>query len=89
MRVGVTHDAITWIRKHLNLIGEYGSKLNSLSPQFDYALKRRVIAFQREHKLGTDGIVGERTMLALQALSGEKPLLYSVVHHRTSASVEK
>jgi general secretion pathway protein A len=89
MRVGVTHDAVTWIRKHLNLIGEHGSQLNSLSPQFDYTLKRRVIAFQREHKLGTDGIVGERTMLALQALSGEKPLLYRVVHHTSSAPIEK
>jgi len=79
MKVGITNNSVVWIRKHLNTIEGRSTDLNSLSPRFDYALRRRVIAFQRQHKLDPDGVVGERTMLTLQALSGEKPLLSDVL----------
>jgi general secretion pathway protein A len=73
IKVGVTNDAVIWIRKHLNIIEGRSNALETfdiLSPRFDYTLRQRVIRFQRKHKLGADGIVGEETMLALQALSG-------------------
>ncbi|RKZ39532.1 MAG: hypothetical protein DRQ41_10490 [Gammaproteobacteria bacterium] len=79
LKVGLTNDSVVWIRKHLNTIEGRSTDLNSLSPRFDYALRRRVIAFQRQYKLDPDGVVGERTMLTLQALSGEKPLLSDVL----------
>jgi general secretion pathway protein A len=83
IRVGVTNDAVLWIRKHLNIIEGRSNALETfdttLSPRFDVVLKQRVIAFQRKYKLGADGIVGEETMLALQALSGiGNPLLYQI-----------
>jgi general secretion pathway protein A len=66
LKVGMTHQGVTWIRKQLNL--------ESRSAFFNYALRRKVIAFQSEHNLKADGVIGEQTLLALQALRGE-PLL--------------
>jgi general secretion pathway protein A len=70
IKVGITNEAVVWVRKHLDIIEGLPSKQHSLSPHFDYALKQRVIAFQRQQKLDPDGIVGEQTMMALQAESG-------------------
>lgn len=66
LKVGMTHQTVRWIRRQLNL--------ESRSAFFDYALRRKVIAFQSEHNLKADGVIGEQTLLALQALRGE-PLL--------------
>lgn len=66
LKVGITHKAVRWIRKQLNL--------KSRSAFFNYSLRRKVIAFQAEHNLKADGVIGEQTLLALQALRGE-PLL--------------
>jgi general secretion pathway protein A len=78
LRLGVTNEKVIWIRKHLNIIEGHDNDANTLSPSFDYALKQRVIVFQQQQKLTPDGAVGEQTMLALQAFSGEKPLLSSI-----------
>ncbi|MDM8561539.1 AAA family ATPase [Candidatus Parabeggiatoa sp. HSG14] len=75
LKVGTSHESVIWIRKHLDIIEGIRSELHTLSPHFDYALKRRVIAFQRSQKLGPDGVAGEQTMLALQALVGAGPIL--------------
>jgi len=75
IQMGITNDAVIWIRKHLDII-EKVRPPHALSLRFDYALKRRVIAFQRQHKLAPDGVVGEQTMLALQALVRSGPLLH-------------
>lgn len=76
MKSGITNDSVIWIRKHLNIID--GRTNDALSPYFDYALKERVIAFQNQQNLDPDGVVGEQTMLALQAFSAaEAPLLHS------------
>ncbi|HDN25885.1 MAG TPA: AAA family ATPase [Thioploca sp.] len=69
LKVGITNKAVVWLRKHLDIIeGRLPSE--RLSPYFDSALKQRVIAFQRLQQLDPDGIVGEQTMMALQAESG-------------------
>lgn len=82
LRLGVTNEKVIWIRKHLNIIEGHdidaNTNTNTLSPSFDTALKQRVIVFQQQQKLSQDGAVGEQTMLALQAFSGEKPLLSSI-----------
>lgn len=67
LKVGVTHQGVIWIRKQLNM--------ESRSALFDYALRRKLIAFQAEHNLKADGVIGEQTLLALQALKGEPLLL--------------
>lgn len=70
MKIGKTDHAVLWIRKHLPY-----SK-NRLSLHFDLDLKEHVIAFQRAQNLKPDGIVGEQTMLVLQAFSDKYPLLH-------------
>ncbi|EDN69079.1 Peptidoglycan-binding domain 1 [Beggiatoa sp. PS] len=75
IKVGMTNDTVLWIRKHLDTIEGIRSELLTLSPRFDYPLKRRIIEFQRQQKLHADGVVGEQTMLALQALVGPGPKL--------------
>jgi general secretion pathway protein A len=67
LKVGITHQGVIWIRRQLNL--------ESRSAFFNYALRRRLIAFQTEHNLKADGVIGEQTLLALQALRGEPLLL--------------
>jgi general secretion pathway protein A len=67
LKVGVTHQGVIWIRRQLNM--------ESRSAFFDYALRRKVIAFQAEHNLKADGVIGEQTLLALQALRGEPSLV--------------
>ena len=69
--MGSTDKAVIWIRKHL----KYNA--DSLSLHFDQVLKEQVMAFQAQQYLKPDGAVGEKTMLALQALSTEEPLLDS------------
>jgi len=66
LKVGMTHQAVVWIRKHLNIIE--GRSNSHLFPRFDQALKRRIIAFQRQYNLSPDGIVGEQSLLVLQAV---------------------
>jgi len=75
IKVGMTNDTVLWVRKHLDRIEGIRSELLTLSPRFDYPLKRRIIEFQRQQKLHADGVVGEQTMLALQALVGPGPKL--------------
>ncbi len=73
LKVGLSNNAVIWIRQHLDKIE--GVNSNSQSSRFDYALKTRVINFQRQQQLDADGIVGEQTMLVMQALSGLGPFL--------------
>jgi general secretion pathway protein A len=75
IKVGMTNDTVLWVRKHLDTIEGIRSELLTLSPRFDYPLKRRIIEFQRQQKLHADGVVGEQTMLKLQALVGPGPKL--------------
>ncbi|WP_069472677.1 ExeA family protein [Candidatus Marithrix sp. Canyon 246] len=67
LKVGMIHQGVIWIRKQLNM--------ESRSALFDYALRTKLIAFQAEHNLKADGVIGEQTLLALQALRGEPLLL--------------
>ncbi len=67
LKVGITHQGVIWIRRQLNM--------ESRSAFFNYALRRKLIAFQAEHNLKADGVIGEQTLLALQALRGEPSLI--------------
>ncbi len=81
IKIGISNDSVIWVRKHLNIFE--GRSNNTLSPHFDDALKQRIIAFQQKQQLIPDGVVGEQTMLVLQAFSGEEPLLYSILKAST------
>jgi general secretion pathway protein A len=77
IKVGIVNEAVIWVRKRLDIIEGVHSEPKIPSPRFDQALKQRIIAFQRQYQLNPDGIVGEQTLLALQALSGQAPVLWS------------
>jgi len=76
LTAGMSDESVIWLRKHLDMIGGLSTEPHTLSPHFDYALKKRILAFQREYQLMPDGMVGEQTMLALQALVGKGPVLH-------------
>ncbi len=84
LQAGISNESVIWIRKLLDEIEGLRGEPHTLSPLFDYALRRRVIAFQRQQKLEPDGIVGERTLLALQALAGTGPRLFDLRSDRSS-----
>lgn len=66
---GDDHAGVRWLRAALaKLAGE--PVPNDTSTVYDAALERRVRAFQRDHQLTVDGIVGARTQIALLAELG-------------------
>lgn len=75
LRAGITHDDVRWVRKRLNILENKQVADADLSAKFDVDLRRRVVAFQRKQKLLVDGIIGEQTMLLLDAHSGLGPQL--------------
>ena len=77
IKVGIVNEAVVWVRKRLDIVEGVHSEPKIPSPRFDQALKQRIMAFQRQYQLNPDGIVGEQTLLALQALSGQAPVLWS------------
>lgn len=77
IKAGIVNDAVIWVRKRLDIIEGVRSEPKIPSPRFDQALKQRIIAFQRQYQLSPDGVVGEQTLLALQALSAQAPVLWS------------
>jgi len=75
LRTGVTHDDVRWVRKRLNILENKSVPDADLSAKFDKNLRRRVVNFQRKQRLLVDGVIGEQTMLLLDAHSGFGPQL--------------
>lgn len=73
---------VLWLRKQLDRIEgrSAGSEEGIPSPLFDEILKRRVMDFQRNHSINTDGKVGEETLIHLNTALGDPsiPLLCRV-----------
>jgi general secretion pathway protein A len=66
---GVDDEGVRWLRATLaQLAGEPEPRDNSTL--YDPALERRVRAYQRDHQLTVDGIVGARTQIAMLAELG-------------------
>jgi general secretion pathway protein A len=67
---GIDDEGVLWLRRTLATVaGE--PVANEGSTHYDAALERRVRAYQRDHQLTVDGIVGARTLIALMAELGE------------------
>jgi murein L,D-transpeptidase YcbB/YkuD len=66
---------VLWVRKRLDQIEGRLSDATVASPNYDAALKRRIADFQQKQGLGSDGVAGELTLLMLDMLSNEGPLL--------------
>ena len=76
LRVGDRDPVVSWIRSRLEIA--LGVIIPAQDPlKFDYALQREVLAFQRDHGLVADGVVGKYTMIHLNTASGREgvPLL--------------
>lgn len=74
VKVGITNEAVVWLRKNLDL-AEGRNSTTLFSATFDNALKKRILALQQQHGMATDGVVGEQTMVFLQAFSPSGPSL--------------
>ena len=73
LKVGDRDPVVSWIRDRLEMA--QGVIIPADDPlNFDYALQREVLAFQRAHGLKTDGIVGKYTMIHLNTASRRKGL---------------
>lgn len=71
LRAGDRDPVVSWIRDQLEVA--QGIKLPVADPlDFDYALQREVLAFQRDHGLTADGVVGKYTMIHLNTASGRE-----------------
>jgi len=76
LKVGDRDPVVSWLRNQLEIA--QGVIIPAADPlNFDYALQREVLAFQREHGLITDGVVGKHTMIHLNTASRREgvPLL--------------
>ena len=76
LKVGDRDPVVSWLRSQLEIA--QGVIIPAADPLvFDYALQREVLAFQRDHGLVTDGVVGKLTMIHLNTASGRAgvPLL--------------
>jgi general secretion pathway protein A len=76
LKVGDRDPVVSWLRSQLEIA--QGVVIPAADPLvFDYALQREVLAFQRDHGLMTDGVVGKHTMIHLNTASGRAgvPLL--------------
>jgi general secretion pathway protein A len=66
MELGGKGPDVAWLRQQLELIQD--RELASDDPlTFDYGLYKQVLAFQREHGLVADGIVGRHTIILLNS----------------------
>lgn len=76
LRVGDRDPVVSWLRSQLEIA--QGVIIPAQDPLiFDYALQREVLAFQRQHGLVADGVVGKNTMIHLNTASRRQgvPLL--------------
>ena len=63
---GAEDEDVLWLRNTLAQIRREGPPTDT-STRYDAALERRVRTYQRERQLTVDGIVGERTLIAMLA----------------------
>ena len=71
LRTGDRGPVVSWIRSQLELA--QGVIIPAADPlSFDYALQREIMAFQRDHGLSADGVVGKYTLIHLNSASGRE-----------------
>lgn len=79
LKEGTSGPDVNWLRKQLARVQGLptGGESGTSGPVFDGVLKKEVMAFQREHGLIADGMVGERTLIQLNTALQEPgiPLL--------------
>lgn len=76
LKQGMSSEAVIWLRKQLAIVAGKNVATEDLSARFDAKLKSQVIAFQKQHNLLADGVVGQQTIMMLNTEAGEVPLLH-------------
>ena len=71
LKPGMTDGRIALLRKRLHISGDLAGPLTD-SDYFDNELKNAVIRFQKKHRLVADGIVGKKTIAALNIPAKKK-----------------
>ena len=71
MKIGDRGPVVSWLRQQLKQA--QGVDIPASDPlDFDYALQKQVLVFQRDQGLVADGIVGKNTMIHLNTESGRE-----------------
>jgi general secretion pathway protein A len=69
LSVGYRGDEVKWVRQTLDKL-DGKSRTDSASNLYDEDLRRRILAFQKEHSLIQDGLVGNETLARLALALG-------------------
>ena len=65
LKPGETHDAVPLFRKRLRISKDYGSCRSDEGNVYDECLKDAVVHFQKRHGLEDEGVIGKKTIEAL------------------------
>jgi general secretion pathway protein A len=68
LRPGSRNDSVLWLRRSLASISPDYATTNVESDAFDAELERIVRQFQRDHRLGVDGLAGQQTQIVINSL---------------------
>jgi general secretion pathway protein A len=68
LRPGNRNDGVVWLRRSLASISPDYVTTNADSDAFDTDLERVVRKFQRDHRLGVDGLAGKQTQIVINSL---------------------
>jgi general secretion pathway protein A len=76
LTLGTSGEDVRWVRQALDILDEKPQD-SAVSDQYDESLRQRVLAFQRDHSLPQDGLVGSATLvrLTLALLGSNAPSL--------------
>jgi L,D-transpeptidase YcbB len=84
LKPGMDHPDIALLRQRLKVAADAGRETF-----YDPALQEAVAAFQRENKMGPDGVVGTRTRTVLNGNEPAKPVLSGSETQRLVANMER
>lgn len=65
LKPGESHDVVPFLRERLRITGDYGRCNSKEDNRYDSCLKDAVVHFQKRHGLEDAGIIGTKTMAAL------------------------
>jgi len=65
LKPGESHDVVPLLRERLRITGDYGSCNSKEENRYDSCLKDAIVHFQKRHGLEDEGIIGTKTMVAL------------------------
>jgi len=65
LKPGEAHDIVPLLRERLRITGDYGNCSSKKENVYDECLKDAIVHFQKRHGLENEGVIGKKTMTAL------------------------